>query len=97
MQAVPGLVPAVLDSAGGTVADAARSDGVVWFLTTLLRDRDVAPLLDREKLALVADKAELESEQRALVEITNAVEHHSPFVTHSTPFFDWLAASDDEE
>ena len=46
---------------------------------------------------LVADKAELESEQRALVEITNAVEHHSPFVTHSTPFFDWLAASDDEE
>ena len=55
--------------------------------------RSSEPALGR----LVADKAELESEQRALVEITNAVEHHSPFVTHSTPFFDWLAASDDEE
>lgn len=44
----------------------------------------------------VAEKAELDTAQRSLADLSKAVEHRTPYVTHATAFFDWLAASDEE-
>ena len=52
-------------------------------------------LAARQK-TLVTEKAALEEEERSLAEHKAEVERRSPFVTHAKPFFEWLAASDEE-
>lgn len=45
----------------------------------------------------VAESATLEEVTRTLAERQAAVDRRAPFVKHAAPFFEWLAASDDED